>query len=171
VPRYNPSYDRHDLDSIIDGITDNSGNGHRPYHTYVPNLADRPDEDWYELTFCEPVRFEKVVFHEGDVVWGRINTYYREDEPLGGFFQDLTVQVLQDGEYVEPADLEASPALDRFQMYQAITFRFAPTVGAAIRIIGTPGGSRRFTTILELEVDGELLSPMPLETSPHGSGE
>ncbi len=41
-------------------------------------------------------------------------------------------------------------------MYQAIGFRFAPTVGDAIRIVGTPGGSKRFTTILELEVEGDL---------------
>jgi len=49
-----------------------------------------------------------------------------------------------------------SPELDRFRMYQAITFRFAPTVGDAIRIIGTPGGTKRFTTIMELEVEGDL---------------
>ncbi len=79
---------------------------------------------------------------------------------MGGFFEDLTVQVLQDGQYVEPADLQMSPPLDRFQMYQTITFSFAPTVGEAVRIIGTPGGSKRFTTILELEVDGELLEDL-----------
>jgi len=156
VPQYNRGHDRYNLYSIIDGITDNSHNGHRPYYTYVSDATARPEKDWYELTFSRPVRFESVVFHEGDILWGKLNTYYREDEPLGGFFEDLTVQVLQDGQYVEPADLQMSPPLDRFQMYQTITFSFAPTIGEAIRIIGTPGGSRRFTTILELEVDGEL---------------
>ena len=167
VSRYNLSHDRHDLDSIIDGVSDNSCTGHRPYYTYAPNLADRPELDWYELAFSEPVQFEEVVFHEGDVLWGKINTYYKQDEPLGGFFADLTVQILQDGGYIEPADLQMSPALDRFRMYQSITFRFAPTTGEAIRIIGTPGGSRRFTTILELEVDGRLLESPP--TDPNGS--
>ncbi len=160
VQRHSRAYDRHNLYSIIDGITDNSHNGHRPYCTYVSDAAARPEKDWYELAFSRPVRFEKVVFHEGDIVWGRLNTYNREDEPLGGFFEDLTVQVLQDGQYVEPADLQMSPPLDRFQMYQTITFSFAPTVGEAVRIIGTPGGSKRFTTILELEVDGELLEDL-----------
>ncbi len=157
VQRYNRQYDRHNLYSIIDGITDNSRNGHRPYYTYVSDAAASPEKDWYELAFSRPVRFETVVFHEGDIVWGRLNTYYREDEPLGGFFEDLTVQVLQDGQYVEPENLQMSPPLDRFQMYQTIAFSFAPTTGEAVRIIGTPGGSERFTTIVELEVDGELL--------------
>ncbi len=157
VPRYDLSHDRYNLHSIIDGVTDNSHNGHRPYWTYSSDSTGRPDKDWYELTFSRPVRFEQVVFYEGDVIWSGINTYYRDDEPIGGFFEDLTVQVLQDGEYVEPAGVQVSPPLDRFQMYQTIVLSFPPTVGQAIRIVGTPGGSRGFTTILELEVDGELL--------------
>ncbi len=165
VSRYNLSHDRHNLESIMDGVSDNSCAGQRPYYTYLPDPTDRPEQDWYELAFSEPVQFEKVVFHEGDVVWGKINAYYKQDEPLGGFFEDLTVQILQNGEYIEPADLQVSPALDRFRMYQSITFHFAPTTGEAIRIIGTSGGSRRFTTILELEVDGQLLDSPP--TDPH----
>jgi hypothetical protein len=52
-------------------------------------------------------------------------------------------------------------------MYQTITFRFAPTIGQAIRIIGTPGGSRGFTTILEVEVAGRLLdAPAPSTSIP-----
>lgn len=156
VPRYNPGQDRENLYSIIDGITDNSHNGHRPYYTYVPGAVDRPRTDWYELRFSRPVRLEGATFHEGDIVWGKLNTYYKEDDPQGGYFEDLTVQIRCDGRYGEPADLQMSPAPDRFQMYQAIVFRFAPTVGDAIRILGTAGGSKRFTTILELEVEGDL---------------
>ncbi len=161
VQRYSPSNDRSNLDAIIDGITDNSHNGRKPYYTYASNPTERPEQDWYALSFSQPVRFDQVIFYEGDIVWGTLNTYYREDEPAGGFFEDLTVQILQDGQYVEPPDLQMSPALDRLQMYQTITFRFAPTVGEAIRIIGTPGGSKHFTTILELEVEGALLSQSP----------
>jgi len=155
VQRYNPQQDRNNLHSIIDGVTDNSYNGRRPYYTYSSN-ADRPDMDWYELSFSEPVCFGGLTFHEGDIVWSKLNTYYREDEPLGGYFEDLTVQVRSNGQYREPAAVLRSEELDRFRMYQAITFRFAPTVGDAIRIVGTPGGSKRFTTILELEVEGDL---------------
>jgi hypothetical protein len=112
--------------------------------------------DWYEVSFSEPVRFEGLTFYEGDVVWSKLNTYYRQDIPLGGYFEDLTVQIRRDGQYIEPTDLQQLADLDRFQMYQAIGFRFAPTVGDAIRIVGTAGGSKRFTTILELEVEGDL---------------
>jgi hypothetical protein len=160
VERLNRNHDRSNLYSILDGVTDNSHNGHKAYYTLVSDPAARPEKDWYQLTFSEPVCFEKVIFYEGDVLWKKLNRYYREDEPLGGFFEDLTVQILRDGEYVEPPDLQMAPPLDRFQMYQTITFRFAPTVGRAIRILGTPGGSQHFTTILELEGEGRLL-PSP----------
>jgi ADP-ribosylglycohydrolase len=161
VQRFDESMDRNNLYAIIDGVTDNSYNGHRPYYTYVSDPAARPEQDWYELAFSTPVTFERVTFYEGDIVWAKINSYYRDDEPLGGFFEDLTVQVLHDGEYVEPEGVLMSADLDRFQMYQTITFSFAPTVGEAIRIIGTPGGMRRFTTVLELEAEGTLLADPP----------
>jgi hypothetical protein len=156
VARYDASHDRHNLDAIIDGITDNTHNGRKPYYTLVSDPALRPEQDWYELAFAAPVRFSGLTFHEGDVLWGKINTYYREDEPQGGYFEDLTVEVLRNGVYVEPPGLEMSVPLDRFEMYQSIVFSFAPTVGQAVRIVGTPGGTDRFTTIMELEVDGAL---------------
>ena len=157
MARHDPKRDRNNLHSIIDGVTDNSHNGRRPYYTYVPDADEPSAADWYELSFSEPVRFEGLTFHEGDIVWSKLNTYYREDEPLGGYFEDLTVQIRRNGAIQRaggPATCLAD--LDRFQMYQAIRFRFAPTVGDAIRIVGTPGGSKRFTTILELEVEGDL---------------
>jgi hypothetical protein len=156
VARYDAGYDQHNLDAIIDGITDNAHDGRKPYYTRISDPADRPEQDWYELTFSAPVRFAGVTFHEGDVVWGKINAYYRDDEAQGGYFEDLTVQVLRNGQYIEPPESEMSAPLDRFEMYQSIEFGFAPIVGQAIRIVGTPGGSKRFTTILELEVDGTL---------------
>ncbi len=156
VERSDPSRDRYHLDSIMDGVTDNSMNGHRPYYTYVADSTIRPEKDWYELAFSRPVRFAGVTFHEGDIVWSKINEYYADDESLGGFFKDLIVQVLRNGVYVEPAGVQMSPAPDRFRTYQTITFTFEPVVGQAVRIIGTPGGSKRFTTILELEAHGQL---------------
>ncbi len=156
VQRYNSKLDRNNLPSILDGVTDNSYNGRKPYYTYVSDANDRPVADWYALSFSEEVQFSELTFHEGDVVWSKLNTYYREDEPLGGYFENLAVQIRRDGQYREPAGLTVSEDLDRFRMYQAITFRFAPTIGDAIRIVGTAGGSKRFTTILELEVEGDL---------------
>jgi ADP-ribosylglycohydrolase len=171
VEHYDPSRDRSNLYSIMDGVTDNSANGHRPYCTYVADPTAQPEKDWYELGFSRPARFTGVTFHEGDIVWNKINEYYADDQSLGGFFEDLTVQVLRNGVYVEPAGVRMSPGLDRFQMYQTITFTFKPTVGEAVRVIGTPGGSRRFTTILELEVRGELYDGPRVDTVMIGDGE
>ena len=165
VSSYDESRDGYNLYSIIDGVTDNSYNGRKPYSTYVADPASRPDKDWYELGFSRPVLFTGVTFYEGDIVWNKMNTYYADDEPLGGFFEDLTVQVLQNGEYIEPADVQMSAELDRSRMYQVIAFTFAPTAGDAVRIIGTPGGSKHFTTVLELEAHGELVADTPAATS------
>ena len=153
VARYDDSDDRYNLDSIIDGITDNSYNGHKAYwsRTGAP-LA----EDWYQLNFSQPVEFETLTFWEGDIIWQQINTYYKNDNPQGGFFEDLRVEIMRDGELIAPANLQTSATLDRFRMYQDITFGFSPTVGDAIRIIGTPGGTLGCTTIMELEVGGDL---------------
>ncbi|MHC4510028.1 MAG: ADP-ribosylglycohydrolase family protein, partial [Planctomycetota bacterium] len=153
VARYDVLYDRHNLDAIVDGITDNSYNGHRAYYSRV----DYPrEQDWYQLKFSKPVEFETLTFWEGDIIWNGINTYYKDDDPEGGFFEDLTVEIFRNGEPVVPHNLKSSPELDRFKMYQKITFTFAPTVGNAIRIKGTPGGALGYTTIMELEAGGSL---------------
>jgi hypothetical protein len=171
VARYDGSRDRCNLDSIMDGVTDNSRNGRRPYYSYAPDSPGPPDQDWYALTFARPVRFTGATFYEGDVVWNKINTYDADDQPLGGFFEDLTVQVLRNGAYVTPADLQISQLPNRLEMYQTITFTFAPMVGQAIRIIGTPGGSKRFTTILELQAQGELYPGPRVASLVIGDGE
>ena len=151
--RYDSYYDRTNLNSIIDGITDNSYNGHRAYYSWT---SQPPQEDWYQLDFSNSVTFETLTFWQGDRIWQGINTYYKDDRPQGGFFEDLRVEVRRAGRFIAPANLEMSPALDPHKMYQKITFRFLPTVGDAIRIIGTPGGTQRYTTIMELEAGGGL---------------
>ena len=119
------------------------------------------------------MRFDRLIFYEGDVVWSRINAYYRDDLPRGGYFEDLTVQVRRNGQYFEPLELRMSPALDPLMMYQVIAFDFTPIVGDAIRIIGTPGGTDHFTTILELDVPAQpylgaqLSSVAPVDDDPN----
>jgi hypothetical protein len=187
VARHDHSRDRYNLDSIVDGVTDNARNGLKPYYTYVSDLPSPPGQDWYELAFSKPVRFTGVTFYEGDVVWNKMNTYYADDQPLGGFFEDLAVQVLRpcstsalggdpceypaEGGWATPAGLQMSEALDRLKMYQTITFTFAPTAGQAVRIIGTPGGSKHFTTILELQAQGELYHGPRVASITIGNGE
>jgi len=156
VSYYISNYDRRNLNNIIDGITDNSYNGHKAYYSYVSDPGQRPERDWYQLNFSQPVKFEQLTFYEGDVVWSSINTYYKDDYAKGGFFTDLTVEILRDGIYIQPGNLIMTPGIERYQMYQAITFNFAPTAGDAIRVIGTAGGSQSFTTIMELEAQGDV---------------
>jgi hypothetical protein len=168
VQRYDAQYDRHNLDALIDGITDNSYNGHKAYYSRASYALE---QDWYQLNFSQPVEFETLTFWEGDVVWKRINTYYRNDDPEGGFFEDLTVEIVRDGEPITPDNLKSSPELDRFKMYQNITFTFAPTVGDAIRMIGTPGGTLGYTTIMELEAGGSLDPNLYVTTFEIESGE
>jgi len=155
VQRYNVSKDRENLYGIIDGITDNSYNGHKAYYSYVSDPNARPSRDFYQLNFSRPVKFTDVIFYEGDIVWSGINTYYRTDSTKGGFFNDLTVEIRRDGKFFEPVGLQISPVLDRYKMYQVIDFSFAPAIGDAVRIIGTAGGTQSYTTIMELEAEGD----------------
>ena len=156
IQRDNSDLDRENIYNIINGITDNSYNGHKSYWSYHPDPEQRPEKDWYQLNFSQPVKFAKLTFYEGDITWEGINTYYRNDTARGGYFENVTVEILRNGHFISPANLEWSEPLDRFKMYQNITFDFAPTVGDAIRIIGSPGGSMKFTTIMELEVFGDV---------------
>jgi len=150
VEYHNPTSDPRNLDAIINGITDNSYNGHKAYYSYLWDPAQRPKLDWYQLNFSQPVKFEALTFYEGDLRRRYI------DPPKGGFFEELTVEIRRDGRFIEPANLSMAPQLDAFSIYQRITFTFAPTVGDAIRIIGTPGGTQGFTTIMELEAQGDI---------------
>ena len=156
VAKYVLTQDRFNLHRIMDGVTTDVFNGVRPYYSYVSNPAQRPGQDFYQLRFSRPVKFTSVTFHEGDIVWSSINACNAADALRGGFFTDLSVQVLRDGRFITPADVNASEPLDPLKMYQSITFEFAPTVGDAIRVIGTPGGSEAFTTLLELEAAGQV---------------
>lgn len=154
VEAYNPNNDVTNLNQIIDGIKDNSHNGHRPYRTYRPNPADRPEKDYYQLTFDRSVRFTQLTFYEGDIYWYDINGNISSDPSRGGFFEDLRVRIRRGNSFIQPANLTMSEPLRRTKMYQTITFDFTPTAGDAIQIIGAPGGTDRFTTILELQARG-----------------
>jgi len=165
--RFDTYNDRANLDSIIDGITDNSYSGHKAYYLSprlsagvprpVAGAKEKPgEEDWYQLNFSRPVTFETLTFWEGDLIWQGINTYYKDDTPEGGFFGDLRVEIRRGDRFIAPANPLMSPALDRHKMYQKITFTFLPAVGDAIRIIGSAGGTQRYTTIMELEAGGGL---------------
>ena len=81
------------LDQIIDGIVDQSYNGHRPYRTDDGSNPQPAGGDFYQLNFDRELTFTRLVFHEGDIRWNGINSDPRQDEPRGGYFLNLTVEV------------------------------------------------------------------------------
>ena len=157
VACYDPALDRQNLEAIIDGITDVRYNGHRPYYTYDGANAQPTGGDWYQLTFPRDMTFNKVVYYEGDAVYtGGPNFNPREIPFAGGFFEDLTVEVLRDGQWQAVTGLTFSEALDSYAYYQTIEMTFDSIAGSAVRIRGNAGGSYQFTTIVELEADGAM---------------
>ncbi len=162
VSRYDETRDRNNLHSIIDGIMDNSFLGTKPYWTYIPADQPRPDEVWFEVRFSEPVLLTGLTFYEGDRLWSHINTYYRDDETIAGPIDDLRITLLTDHGYTCPDSLAFSDSGDPWTMYETISATFAPTLGNAIRLSGTPAG--RYATILELQPEGQLSTPHAHET-------
>lgn len=156
VAFYDRNQDRHDLAAIIDGITDVSYNGHRPYSTQDAVVAQPAGGDWYALSFPRDMTFNKVVYYEGDIIYTGINTNPRMVLPYGGFFTDLTVEVFRDGQWGAVTGLAFSEALDPNAYYQKIEMTFNPVSGSAVRIRGNAGGSEQFTTIVELEAYGAM---------------
>lgn len=80
------------------------------------------------------------------------------DDAAGGWFTDLAVEVRQDGEWIEVDALAISPEYPFGPSAGARTtyeLRFAETWGDGVRIVGTPGGSARFTSIAELAASAE----------------
>lgn len=152
-----PWLDRYNLDAITDGIVDVSYNGHLPYFTQDGSDPQPPGGDYYQLNFSEPVRFDTLTFHEGDLLWHDINADPRMVEPDGGYFLNLLVEVHTPAGWALAQDLALSEPLDPFILYQVIDLTFSPTVGDKVRIRGDAGGRRQCTTIVELTARGARL--------------
>ncbi len=155
VANYNTGNDLYNLGGIIDGIKDNSYSGVRPYRSYSSAGIGRA-EDYYGVKFSRKVVFDAVTFYEGDTVWASINDYNRTSERRGGHFEDMHVEIYQEGEQKSVEGVSFSELLDKDKMYQVITISFEPVTGDEVRIVGRPGGTQTYTTILELEVSGSL---------------
>ena len=156
VDRRMPAYDRLNLDQVVDGITDVSYNGHLPYTTNDGANPQPEGGDWYALAFDRPLTFTSVVFWEGDIQWDGINNDPRVVTPWGGYFENLAVEVRCGGVFVPVSGLALSEPLDPYTYFQRIEMTFDPAVGDAIRIRGDAGGTRQFTSIVELEARGRL---------------
>jgi len=104
------------------------------------------------------VRFDALTYYEGDIAWSSINSDPRVLEPVGGYFENLTVDVHTDEGWAPASNLQFSEPLDPFAYYQVIRFDFDSIWGDAIRIRGQAGGTCKFTTIVELVVHGAMVA-------------
>lgn len=159
--------DRSSFGSLIDGVVDLRYNGQLAFwtsgRTEFPDRPSLPEgetpTDAYELHFDQEILFTSVVFGEGDVLWSNINGDPSTSPLRGGYFEDLTIEILQDDEWVEVEGLALSESLDPLLYYQSIDLSFAPMEGMAIRLVGTAGGTEFFTSATEIEVFGVVPEP------------
>ncbi|MBC7444076.1 MAG: hypothetical protein H7273_01205, partial [Polaromonas sp.] len=73
----------------------------------------------------------------------------------GGWFNNLTVQVRQAGNWVNVQRLSASPfypGINNGITFETYTLQFDAISGDAIRLYGAPGGSAAFISVGELQV-------------------
>ena len=116
-----------------------SGDASRQYDSWD---GDNPaSEDWVGYTFTTTHTFYRVVFQEGIHFWD------------GGWFNTLTVQVRQNGEWVNVSGLTSTPAYtgNNGVSFETFTLDFAPIQGDGIRLYGAPGGAAAFISVGELE--------------------
>lgn len=100
--------------------------------------------DYYGYEWKDLVQVSRVVFYSGPVMHD------------GGWFETLTVQYRDETlNWVDVEDLKIDPPYgeaNRKRERKTYTMTFKPVSTLAIRIVGKPGGSSKFTSITELEV-------------------
>jgi len=157
--------DRTDQGRLIDGVSDLTNNGILPFRTYDGGTGSQVDG--YELHFFDSnsdkldITFEKLVLHEGDISYPG-NNYGEPYSLIGGYFQEgelLTVEVEQDGSWVAVTNLALSEALVDREYFQTLELTFDGIEGQAIRVFGSAGGQRPYTSLTEIEAFGVVPEP------------
>ena len=108
-----------------------------------------PPKTGSDTRFSTPYTFNKVAFQEGMHFFD------------GGWFTTLTVQVRQNGQWVNVSNLSITPAYagNDGVSYETYTLTFTAIQGEGIRLYGTPGGSAAFISVGELGVFALSLPP------------
>ncbi|CAN5488126.1 hypothetical protein BH23BAC4_BH23BAC4_12440 [soil metagenome] len=131
-----------DLEVIRDGVMPAPGTFNMAQQYDTQTGGQPREEDWIGYSFSEPQSFSRMLFQEG--------IHF----PDGGWFEDLRVEVRQNGEWLAVPSMHIEPAFraadgENFSIYQIL---FDATEGDGVRVIGTPGGSANFISIAELRV-------------------
>lgn len=99
--------------------------------------------DWWGYTWKKKYSINRVIYTTGNM--------YSD----GGWFTNLKVQVRQNFNWVDVSSLVCTPTYPNNNTAgtnMTYSFKFNDTWGDGVRIIGTPGGTQKFTSIGELEV-------------------
>ena len=131
-------------------ISTSNGNG-RPHRLNDGSLeyeeqswtGEMKDIDYWGYSFRKVCRFNTIEYTTGEM---------KND---GGWFATLGVQVRQNGKWVNVSGGTVSPRYPKTMSTGSnttYTIRFDEISGDAVRIIGRPGGARRYTTVAELAV-------------------
>ncbi len=109
--------------------------------------------DWWGYTWNRAYNLNKVVYETGVI------------SSDGGWFDgNLRVQVRQNFHWIDVTGLSINPPYTfnaSLASHTVFTLRFNSVWGDGVRVIGTPGGASRFTSIAELAVyydSGNLVS-------------
>ncbi len=135
----------HNIEIIRDGDIPPIGTNtsRRQYDTYDGSSAAA--DDWIGYDFPSTRLFASLFFQEGRHFSG------------GGWFDALTVQVRQNGAWVNVSGLTDTPTYPGFNdgvTFESYAFEFQPIAGQAIRLFGDPGGFNDFISVGELLVYG-----------------
>ncbi|TLS49522.1 DUF4185 domain-containing protein [Paenibacillus antri] len=105
--------------------------------------GEAKSEDYWGMTWSQAYKMNKLVYTTGGMF---------ED---GGWFEDFRVQVRRNFEWIDVEGVVVSPAYpfdETAGAFAEYEFRFDETQGDGVRIVGTPGGASKFTSVAELEV-------------------
>ncbi|MGW5433767.1 FG-GAP-like repeat-containing protein [Streptomyces sp. NPDC004059] len=120
---------------------------------------ENKSQSWWGYTWPREYTLNKVVYTTGNMFSD------------GGWFKDLRVQVRRNHTWQDVSGIRFSPSYPYDSTAgpnHTYTIGFNPVSGDGVRIIGTPGGAKTFTSIAELEVysgaaAGSLLAGSPAD--------
>jgi hypothetical protein len=108
--------------------------------------GEHKHEDYWGYTWPHAIHVNEVRYTTGAV------------DARGGWFEELSVQLRQDGTWVDASHLEVTPRYSANASVlgnQTFVLRFDEAVADGVRIYGKPGGRDSFTNIAELSVHYE----------------